>query len=430
MKSYDEAITNMFFNPGLQEYLFYAHMIGQCKIIAQETLQSPAAVSFNLVQYELYINELEFSKYTLLERLFILKHEMLHILNDHISRGKDKHHMTWNIATDCAINQLCNPLHMPMHTQERINELQTDNPPQIGDPMGILPVNLKKYLKPGTHVKNKQNAEYYYNLLITNAEKKPNDSNDSNGSNDSNDSNSLTIPNEYHSHEKWGSSSCSDSIHSQITANMIEKAIINTSKSRADLPKDISIILEYFKKEPELNWKTILKNIVGERRTQRISTIKKRDRRYPHRLDLKGKVKDRKFNLLIVSDISGSMSNNDVKTVWSEVVHICGATNTSLDLIQVDSIAREPEKITRKTTVLERKGTGGTYLASALHKAKEYNITFDAIVITTDGYVSSDDINEFLKTNKKIIWLLAPDTVSHPKMNTSNSRSFILKGQI
>ena len=53
----------------------------------------------------LYNEEFMKSK-TLDEQVFILAHEVCHIVFEHAKRGEDKEHTLWNIATDAVINQL------------------------------------------------------------------------------------------------------------------------------------------------------------------------------------------------------------------------------------------------------------------------------------------------------------------------------------
>lgn len=86
----DEVLPNMFSNPKYSStYLFYAHMITKCSIKIDRTLPAPAGVAFVIDHYNLYINPEEFDKFTLEEALGVLKHEMLHILNNHVQRMED-----------------------------------------------------------------------------------------------------------------------------------------------------------------------------------------------------------------------------------------------------------------------------------------------------------------------------------------------------
>ena len=106
----------MFSNSSYEnDYLFYACLLSNCTVVFNEYMGAPAGVSYNNCSYKLHINPIKFNVYTLEERLAILKHEMLHILNGHLLyRHEDtRNHKNSNIAMDCAINQLINLGHLP-----------------------------------------------------------------------------------------------------------------------------------------------------------------------------------------------------------------------------------------------------------------------------------------------------------------------------
>jgi len=54
---------------------------------------------------KIYIVASAAEKVTPAELLFILEHELLHVLSDHLTRGKGKDPLIWNLATDAWINQ-------------------------------------------------------------------------------------------------------------------------------------------------------------------------------------------------------------------------------------------------------------------------------------------------------------------------------------
>ena len=138
---YDETVQNMFSNKEYNEdYIFYACMLSKCNIFFTEGFDAPAGVSFS-GNYNLYINLKLFSNYNLTERIAILKHEMLHILNGHLLyRNENKKNKKWNLATDCAINQLINPGHLPKDciTVEYISSLVKKNVKKLEISVDIL----------------------------------------------------------------------------------------------------------------------------------------------------------------------------------------------------------------------------------------------------------------------------------------------------
>jgi len=371
-------------------------MVGQCSIKIEHELPAPAGVSFSLDHYNLYINPDQFDEYTLKERLAILKHEMLHILYNHVvGRIETRNPMGWNISTDCALNQHIDKTHLPDKC--------------------ILPEALSKIYDIDVPVN--QSSEFYYELL----KEKTNQSNKSDSGEQSEE------PEQFDSHETWAQSTGDKDLQKDLTKKMIEKAQTETIKSKGTVPVSCSEWLNLHSRKSEVNWKQVLRGILGNKKVGSRSTIMKNDRRFPHREDLRGKTKDRIFNLLVIADVSGSMSSEAIISTLMEVKHICDITKTGIDLIQVDTQAYAPEKLLKKTKVFSRKGAGGTYLSQALEKAKEHKIDYQAVVILTDGGLFGDDITKFSELKKKIIWLVEKHGTISEKMNSGRMQSFKLK---
>lgn len=379
----DETLATMYGSLKYNNtYLFYAHIVGQCSIKIDLSLPAPAGISYDVDHYNLYINPNYFDKYTLEGRLAILKHEMLHIINMHVQRRLDKDGYQWNLATDCAINQLID-----------INHLPED---------GIMPHNIGIDNCPIN-----ESAELYYELLKQNDNKCQCKS--------------------FDDHSTWNLTNGDQDLQTSITKNMIEKSINETIKSKCTIPEQISMWIDLLSKKAELDWKKVLRGIIGNKKVNKRTTIMRRDRRFPGRDDLKGKTKDRLFNLLVISDVSGSISDKALINLWGEIRHICDITKTDIDLIQVDCEPSNPEKINKHTKIIERKGSGGTFLSKALNIAKDEKLTFDAIVVTTDGLLNLKDVKNFAKTGKKIIWLIEKTGTILEEMEKGKMKAFKLK---
>lgn len=395
----DDTLAAMFSNIEYRDnYLYYAHMIGQCSIKIDENMPAPAGVMFSIDHYNLYINPQKFDEYTLVERLAILKHEMLHILYGHLDRIESRIHLPWNYATDCGLNQHIDENHLPKNCV---------NPKTLGEMLGC-------------DVPKNESAEFYYELIKNNAPD-PEDGDGGNGSGEGH-------PQLLDDHAIWQESTGDVELQQDVTKKMIEKAQSETIKSKGKVPAECSEWLKMFTRKSEVNWKKVLRGIVGNKRVGKRPTIMRSDRRFPSREDLRGKTKDRMFNLLVVGDVSGSMSDEAIINTLGEVRHICDITKTSVDLIQVDTEAFKPEKLDKKTKVVERKGFGGTYLSSALDMAKAHGIDYQAVVVLTDGGLFHNDIDVFAALNKKVIWLIEENGIVMDSMNQGKMKAFKLKG--
>ena len=421
---FDEAVANLFSNPKYApNYLFYGHMVGQCRVVFDTTMKAPAGVNFMHDHFNLYINPNDtwveadpaklasakhkpqtrqtpegkteiclkgFNSYTLEQRLGILKHEMLHILYNHMRRKGDRDHQGFNIASDCAINQLIERSHIPAEG------IFID---QFPSSTGKVPANLT--------------AEQYYELI------------DKNYDPDQPGSGSGQCIDD---HDKWDESQGDGDLSEDIAKGMADRAVSQTQKSRGNVPSELSEWLSLLSRKREVTWQQLLRHITGNKRVGIRKTILRPDRRLPNSEWIKGRTKDRRYSVLIISDVSGSVSDKGLLSLWSEVRNICELTQSSINLIQVDTQPSKPEKLTKNTKTIQRKACGGTYLSPALEMARKHKLDFQAIVVTTDAYLDKSDVLEFKKLGKPVIWLIEKEGAEPmPEMLENNMRAFKLK---
>lgn len=418
---FDEAIANLFSNPKYAStYLFYGHMVGQCRVVFDTNMKAPAGVNFMHDHFNLYINPSDqwvevdpakvtsktktrtvdgkteallegFNSYPLEHRLGILKHEMLHILYNHMRRKGDRDHQAFNVSTDCAINQLIERTHLPK---------DCIFPDQFPSASGKVPTGLT--------------AEQYYELIDKNYD--PNSGSGSGSGSPLDD------------HDKWGESQGDGELSEDIAKGMADRAVSNTQKARGNVPSELSEWLSLLSRKREITWQQLLRHITGNKRVGTRKTILRPDRRLPNSEWIKGRTKDRRFNVLVISDVSGSVSDKGLLSLWGEVRNICELTQSSIDLIQVDTRPSKPEKLTKNTKSIQRKACGGTYLTPAIKTARDSKLDFQCVVVTTDGYLDEEDIGNFEKLGCPVIWLIENDGRIMQEMNHSRMKAFQLKG--
>jgi predicted metal-dependent peptidase len=441
---FNEAVANMSMekSPFFHEYVFYMHLIAQCKITYDLTLRAPAAVSFHKDHYTLYLNPLnhkgidkEGKEVTLLgfnmempleHRIGILKHEMLHIALGHVGRfklhvdpeGAEEGHideksmrafLKFNFGADCALNQSINRDHLPK------GAIYPDNFP-----------NPKAIKHP------KESAEFYYDLLhdddMKNAMKSFNPAGSMMPEKDKNGEGSGEDEGEgvavgAGDHSTWLRSEGDNTFQAEITKRMVERAATETTKAKGKLPSSYSDMIDNLTIRREVNWKQMLRRIVGNKKANQRKTLLRKDRRLPHANWIKGRVKDRIFELGVIADVSGSVSDEALYSLWGEIISICDTFKVPVKMVQVDTSPSEPEQLTRSTKKLERKHREGTYLSPAIEMFKEKGVKFDALVVTTDGYLFDADIDLFLELKKPVIWLIEEDGQIMSEMNQGQMRA-------
>lgn len=365
---YDLVIQSIFtsYDNTVKSYLFYVHILMQCRVKFDDSLKFIAAVSFSDFKYNLHINPKMFSELSIQHRMGVLKHEVLHIINLHLTdRRKDYDNHYWNLATDCAINQLIIADHLP------------DN--------CITPYNLFK--ENSIKVSLNMTAEYYYNLIKDNEE----------NLNENFSKSSGTI------FDNLEDCQCdvSNDIVKEITSEVIKTAIEET-KQYGVMPSEISKILE-LKYQKEINWRKELQKIVGTLKSDKKKTIMKPNRRNPKRMDLYGSKKEVKNEILVITDESGSVSDKVESKALSEIVSLCQMFKIEVDLIRVDTEASDIIKLNKNSIKYNRVKSGGTFLSVAIEKITK---KYDIIIILTDGELQNRDIKNFELLNTSIIWLI------------------------
>lgn len=414
---FEEALKAMLNGSAKERYCFYASMILACDIEYTDNVPT-LGVRFDekLLKYNLSINLEFFNKLTDNQRLGVLKHEMLHILNGHTTiRIPDNCNFeAWNAATDCAINQMISKSDLPS--------------PNIN--IDSFRANTDK------NALESMNAEYYYDLILAKLDSSNNSGSSSDSDSSDNQDNSNSSSNSdsqdnqnsnssqmsglsnksFDSHEDWKQTKEFQNVVKEITSKMIDKAIQHTMKSNGTLPNDIDEYINLFSNKSILNWKQLLRKYTGNKRVGRISTIMRKSKRFPTRDDLRGYQKDRTFECLVVLDVSGSMSDKEIIDGLNEIHHICKLTNSKLKLVQVDTEVHSVEEFTKKTKIFNRKGNGGTILQDGI----DVNVKRDLTILITDGYC------EDVKMPKQSM-ILITNGGDEDYMKDSGIKTFMLK---
>ena len=370
---YQETVSHMLFNPSYKnDYMFYGCLVTKCTVIPKD-FQAPAGVTFIRDHYVMYINPTLFDEFTLPQRLGVLKHEMQHIMNGHISRKEDRDHKKFNYATDCAINQFIDRSHLPDGC--------------------IYPDNLPSKIK---DVPKMLSAEQYYDII---------------------DDDQLPEEDQtLDDHSVWEEATGDEDLQKDITKSMLDQAMETTQKERGNLPSNIADSLELHSRKSEVNWKKMLRNLVSNKKANIRSTIMRSSRRFPKREDIKGKTKDRTFSLAVIGDESGSVSSEELVEAINEIQHICKMTNTPLWYVPVDTRAHKPHQITKTQRSFNRSTCGGTNLNPALDMLHSEKIEHSAIIVITDGGLCTEDVMEFHKVPKKVFWLITSQGYIMPEM--------------
>lgn len=395
-----KATTKVDVNAGYQrlEYLltklynhptdrFYAHLFYHIDRVVNNTSCPTMGVGMLNGRIKLVYNTEFLSKLSDSSAIEILKHECLHLINDHINRSqgaKEKNmlkHKMENIAQDCAINQ---------YLDNKVIE-------EIGG------VTLNKFRELLSHkpedfeLKPKMTYEYYYDLLEQEKEARENQQGDQ-GEGQGSLGDQLSDM-EMDDHGQFGEM---DALDKAMLEEKIKEAAEQARASGAGrLPSEVEELLE-LKKKPTQNWKRLLKRFVGQGvKANNKSSRSRRNRRYG--IKVAGKKKDHIARILVVLDTSGSMTwGNRTEKVLSELYGIWKEMpDNRLDITECDAQIQKVFTYDGKTD-FKISGRGGTDMEPALEYADKNK--YDGVIFLTDGEFWNED---FSKYRTPSLWVIA-----------------------
>jgi predicted metal-dependent peptidase len=344
----------------------------------------------------------------------VIEHEGMHLLDKHIPRSikimsnetnpqiKNIKFNIWNQAADCGVNQqakfkndfIINGKKWPICLPETMN----------------LP-------------ENKISEWYYLELLkhinivkITSGGKNGNGKGGGDGKN--------PIPG-IGDHGKWKSNlkgvADLDALARKVEQHvrrLVKDSVKTFNKDRGRLPAHIAELIDKNLAPPKAPYYQIIRKLV---RGSRLSKFKRsptrinRKRTYafylkdldlPQMSPFPGKQRDFTFDIVILLDTSGSMSDNDVKEGLSGVKNILEKDrHCYTTILEVDD-GVEKEYVCKRVHDIQFtiKGRGGTTLGPGLERARE--LRCDVCLVFTDGFTENINMIPRKKLPKKIIWVI------------------------
>ena len=349
-EKFEETIIDSLLDP---QYIFYAHVIASTKVTFDVKFPAPAGVCFRKNQYNLIINPNTFNLFTLKERKGILVHEALHIVMRHLGRFKNKNRNIANMAADIAINQYIMDLPANCLTHKMFN------------------------------LEEKLSFENYYSQLYQKAEKlKFSDNGDG--------TYSIEVGGKKYQIDLHAAEELNDENVPQEIIDAISEKITERSMeiSRGFVPSSIQEMIDIlFSKE--LNWKKFIKNEMSNTSIDVEETIKKRNRRFLNRIEIKGYKQTFSSEGVVILDTSGSMESSYISKTLGEINNLCKSTGSTVKIIQVDTQVQEVKNYSDNSKNLNIRGRGGTQLYPAIEYLEKNKIRYDYLIVITDGECES-----------------------------------------
>lgn len=356
---------------------FYGYFLFQMEKIIRFDMTSATSVSFKGAKYVIYFNPIIFLELNIKQMETTIKHEILHIVSQHLIRGKDLKNkyttLAINMAMDVVVNQYLNYLPPYAITLEYIN----------------MKYNLK--LDPY------KTFEYYLEKIQTELDLQEED--DEGEEIDSNENVAVEFDIEK-THDSWNES---DEIDEKTLKEFTEKIADNSQKG--SIPSYLEGMIKSLKSNKgELPWNLYLKKLMGTVEANKKKTITRRNRRQPNRLDLRGELRGHRAEIAVAIDISGSISDEEFKQAIKEVLSIVKNYNQEITIIECDKEIRRTYKVKSVKDVKDRMATGGgTEFSPVLQYANNKNINL--LVYFTDG--KGEERLKVVPKGYNILWVIS-----------------------
>lgn len=348
-------------------------------------------------------NPLLLCKHSLKEILFIICHEIEHIILGHPAEmvkanptGNPEIFERFNIAADASVN-------------DRLRyEIENENRTFMTVPDGcILSETLMKMFRL-KRVRPLENYQYYYNLI-----KNKDSSDDENDISDNKHSQASGINN--NSEQPDASGAYDDENGDQIiTSQNCGKPDDHNWQAGDDADEIVSVIREFINEStemmdeethglmpayfleqvkkinepPKISWQRVLKKYIGTISAGKRKTRTKLNRRQPNRYDLSGEMNDKMLKIVVAIDTSGSVSNREIAQIFNEIFAILAKRKYCITVIECDSEIQRIYLIHNPSDVkLDVAGRGGTAFTPVIEHINSDRYYRDALLIYfTDGY--------------------------------------------
>lgn len=161
-----------------------------------------------------------------------------------------------------------------------------------------------------------------------------------------------------------------------------------SGEARSLMPTRFSTAVARANKPPTLNWKAILKKYVGAIAADKVKTRMRFNRRQPQRFDLSGTRESKTLKIVVAIDTSGSVSDNEIEQIFSEIFAIIARRSFELTVIECDEEIQRVYQLKSPKDLPNRvEGRGGTSFTPVIEYINERRYFRDALLIYfTDGY--------------------------------------------
>lgn len=385
---------------------YYGYFLMNMQFSVDFTVNSIAGIKLNTFPPVFESNPLLLCKFTLKEILYVICHEIDHVVLNHpaemVKANPTQAEQTFyefNLSADAAVNDRID--HEIVHEKRSF----------LARPDGVITSKVLGGMYHLSHLRPMENYAYYFNQI---AGKRQQDNAGANGQdsmmqqqnqkdgtkqsgqeavagqdNGEDSENIVTAANcgELSDHN-WEAGSDPEDAQAVVREFVNAAVDMMNEESRGLMPGHFMSQVERINKPPVLSWQAILKKYVGTISANKRKTRMRLNRRQPERFDLSGRVDDKVLKIAVAIDTSGSVDNRMIAQIFNEIFAILAKRKHEITVIECDAQvqrvyrAKNAEEIQKKVA-----GRGGTLFTPVIEYINKDKYFRDALLIYfTDGY--------------------------------------------
>ena len=414
---------------------YYGYFLMNLKFTANPFSNSIAGIKLNTFPPVFESNPLLLCKFTLKEIIYIVCHEIDHIVFNHptemVKANPEKNDdvfYLFNLAADASVN-------------DRINhEIDKEKKTFMSSPEGLITSSVIAKMFNLKQVLPMENYAYYFSLIKDNKKKgeMPNSSNGQSSmmqkqnekdgtekteptesSDQGNESEEYVTANnvgEITDHD-WGSTEDAEDVGMAVRELVNASVSMMNDEKRGLMPGHFLSQVEAVNKPAELSWQAILKKYIGTISASKRKTRMRLNRRQPERFDLSGRVDDKVLKIAVAIDTSGSVNDAMISKIFNEIFAILAKRKHEITVIECDAVVQRVYKARSRSDIkLKVAGRGGTRFTPVIEYVNNDKYFRDALLIYfTDGYGESKIPKPMTYRN---IWVVFGDS-RHLSLNES-----------
>ena len=385
---------------------YYGYFLMNLSYEVDFTSRSIAGILLGRFPPVFHTNPLLLCKFSLREILFIVCHEIDHIVLNHPAemlkanpQGDPAVFEKFNLAADASVNDRI------------LQEMEDAERAFLAVPKGIISSevlrrmfklryleSLESYLYYIERIRDKAgppNAQQPQRMLGDGAKDADSTSEDA-GENaggmsdeDGNDGNIITAQNcgkpEDHT---WDAGEDAEEAAAAVRELVNSATAIMNDEARGMIPGSFFEQVKVLNTPPALSWQSILKKYVGTITSSKRKTRTRLNRRQPTRFDLSGTRDEKTLKIVVAIDTSASVTADDVAKILREVLAILARRKHVLTVIECDSKVQRVYQLKSANDIpTSVPGRGGTAFTPVIEYVNNDRYFRDALLIYfTDGY--------------------------------------------